>query len=94
MHADLPIPARSATLATDLECRRLEHRAKRLERVMVALHDRAVARATGGEVPPPLRQAIAGFGVELGAVRRRLEEMRDRSARDAAPGRSRARANR
>lgn len=61
-----------STLGAALERRRLEHRIVRLERVLASLHDRAVYRATQGQVPEPLRQAIAGFDAEVQALRRQL----------------------
>jgi hypothetical protein len=64
------------TLRSDVERRRLEHRAHGLERVVEALRDRAVLRARAmGRAPQPLHQAIATFSDELGAVRRRLSDL-------------------
>lgn len=66
----------TATLATDLERRRLAHRATRIERVIAALRQRALYRdAIEGRAPRPLRQALADFEAELGAIRRRLAEL-------------------
>jgi hypothetical protein len=64
------------TIGIELERQRLRHREQRMERVLSALHDRAVYRhAVSGETPRPLRQAIAEFGRELNHVRRRLAEV-------------------
>jgi hypothetical protein len=64
------------TIGSDLERRRLEHREQRIERVLAALHDRAVYRgAVSGEPPRPLRHAIADFATELRTIRDRLAEL-------------------
>jgi hypothetical protein len=61
-----------ATIATQLEQDRLRHRAQQIERVMAALRDRAVYRhAVTARTPPGLQRAIADFGIELKAIRRR-----------------------
>jgi hypothetical protein len=62
------------TPSADLERRRLEHRARRLELVLAALRDGAVPRAEALGAARPLRQAIAGFSSKLEAVRRHLAE--------------------
>mgnify|MGYP001295898029 CR=1 FL=1 len=63
----------STTIAIQLEEERLRHRARRIERVLTELKDRAVYRhAVTGTTPPGLQRAIADFGRELDAVRRRL----------------------
>jgi hypothetical protein len=68
------------TIAAGLERDRLEHRARRIERVLTALEERAVYRhAVTGITPTPLEHAIADFRRELGRVRRRLSELRARS---------------
>ena len=60
-------------LASDLERDRLEHRARRLDRVARELRARAEAkRAHHGHVPAPLGSALAGFQSELRSVRSRL----------------------
>jgi hypothetical protein len=63
---------RRISLAVDLERRRLEHRAARLEAVMRELR----ARARNHAAPQLLGRAIEGFDVELDAVRRRLAATR------------------
>jgi hypothetical protein len=61
---------------SELERQRLEHREQRIERVLAALHDRAVYRgATSGEPPRPLRHAIADFARELQRTRHRLTDL-------------------
>jgi hypothetical protein len=66
----------SETIAASLEEQRLHHRAHRIERVMLALEDRAIYRhAVSGTTPPPLRRAIGDFRIELAAIRRRLAEL-------------------
>jgi hypothetical protein len=63
------------TLGVQLERTRLEHRARRIERVLVVLrHQRRQARDCGRS-PAALDHAIAGFGEELGDVRDRLRAM-------------------
>ena len=62
------------TLAEDLERRRLQHRATRLDHVLHALRDRALHRSGDGHVPLPLREAIHGFERELDGVRARLAQ--------------------
>jgi hypothetical protein len=69
---------RCVSIADHLEADRLERRSRRLELVMLALEGRALHRhAVAGFVPRPLERAIADFRLELGAVRRRLDELRD-----------------
>ena len=61
------------SLGAALERQRLEHRRRRLERVLLALEDRRTFREeSDGSVPPALREAIGGFRQELDAVERRL----------------------
>lgn len=63
------------SLGVDLERIRLQHRARRIERVLDVLRERrALSRQTGPR-PAALDQAIAGFGEELGSVRRRLRAL-------------------
>ena len=63
------------TLGAQLERTQLEHRARRIERVLVVLrHQRRQARDRG-RTPAGLDDAIAGFGAELGGVRSRLQAM-------------------
>jgi hypothetical protein len=66
------------SIGAALERQRLEHRARRLERVLAALDDRRLYReqAESG-TPPALREAIHGFRTELDAVERRLELLTD-----------------
>lgn len=62
------------SLGAALERQRLEHRARRLERVLAALDDRRLYRERAdGATPPALREAIHDFRTELEAVERRLE---------------------
>ncbi len=73
-------------IAVALERDRLEHRLRRMERVLSALRDRAVFRdAEIGTQPPALRHAIAGFEDELAAVRQRLDQLHGRQALGADP---------
>ncbi len=63
-------------IAAQLEKNRLELRARRIELVIYALRDRAVYRhGTSGAAPAALQRAIADFGSQLGATRRRLAEL-------------------
>jgi len=61
------------TLGRELERHRLEHRAHRIEQVLIALRDRETWRQQQGHVPAPLRQAIRGFEDELAALRARID---------------------
>lgn len=63
------------TLGARLERERLQVRAQRLDRVIVALRDRAVYRhdATGA-TPAPLKAAMADFDHERKRVRRQLAQ--------------------
>jgi hypothetical protein len=66
----------SDTNRSELERRRLQHREQRIERVLAALHDRAVYRSpASGEPPRPLRHAIADFARELQRTRHRLTDL-------------------
>lgn len=66
----------AATIAAELERDRLEHRVRRMELVIAALRDRVLhRRAVTGAIPLPLRQAIAGFELELNALRHRLAQI-------------------
>jgi hypothetical protein len=67
--------ASPGTIGADLERRRLEHRAQRIEFALAALRRLADARTVHGPVPPPLRQAMAGFSQELAQVQRRLANL-------------------
>jgi hypothetical protein len=58
-----------------LERARLHDRSRRIELALAALRERAASDARTGDVPPPLRQAIAGFGSDLVSVRRRLRTL-------------------
>jgi hypothetical protein len=65
---------RPSTLGA-LERTRLEHRARRIERVLDVLrHQRRQARDRG-RAPTGLENAIAGFGEELGDVQDRLRAL-------------------
>ena len=62
------------SLGAALERQRLEHRQRRLKRVLAALDDRRMFREEADRtVPPALREAIHGFRQELDSVERRLE---------------------
>ena len=77
----------AVTLASDLDRRRIEQRAARVDAVVRELRLRAgFHRERHGHVPPPLRHAIAGFVVELRVLDRRLGQL--------APGPDAARARR
>jgi hypothetical protein len=66
------------SLGAALERQRLEHRARRLQRVLAALDDRRLYREqSDGAIPPPLREAIHGFRQELDAVEHRLDLLGD-----------------
>ena len=66
------------SLGAALERQRLEHRQRRLKRVLSALEDRRTFRQEAdGSVPPALREAIGGFRQELDAVERRLDLLAD-----------------
>jgi hypothetical protein len=61
------------TIGQDLELRRLRHRAERMEAVIAELQHRARSHAARhGAVPPPLRQALGDFRVELRLLRRKI----------------------
>ena len=65
------------TIGHDLELRRLTHRAERMEAVIFELQRRARFHAERhGDVPPPLRQAIGDFRLELRSLRRRIAKVR------------------
>jgi hypothetical protein len=63
------------TIGADLERRRLQHRARRIEHVIVVLRERRALGIQSGSRPAALDQAIAGFGAELASVRERLVRM-------------------
>ena len=60
------------SLGADLERSRLEHRARRIERVLAVLRDQRIRSDETGRRPIALDQAIGAFGEEFGAVRARL----------------------
>jgi hypothetical protein len=62
------------TLGRDLELRRLEFQAHRLELVLRALHDRR-DKASGERVPAGLEAAIRQFHTELRVVSSRRGEL-------------------
>lgn len=64
-----------ATIGVDIERRRLEHRAHRIEFTIAALSRLADTRAPDGPVPVPLREAIVGFSRELAELDRRLTDL-------------------
>ena len=76
----LYIATGTPSLRTELEARRLEQRARRLEFVIGALRDRAGTYERRGSVPRPLDEAITGYSAELRSDRRRLKEMRRSAA--------------
>lgn len=61
---------RPASLGAELELRRLQHRERRLIRVVAALEERARRYEDGP--PPGLRESLAGFREELAQVRAAL----------------------
>lgn len=75
------LPSHLSTVGRELERRRLEHRARRLELVIAALHDRERAVGDDQQVPRGLRRSIADFSSELSQVKRRLGGMGERPAR-------------
>jgi hypothetical protein len=64
-----------STLGAQLERTRLEHRARRIERVLVVLRHQRLRARDRGQAPAGLDHAIAGFGDELGDVRHRFRAM-------------------
>lgn len=71
------------TLASELEARRLEHRSRRLNLVVSALHDRVHAYRRNGHVPAPLQDAVAELSRRLRDDRARLAELRRAGAGEA-----------
>lgn len=57
------------TIASDLERLRRTHRARRTEQVLAALRESRRERASLGEVPPALDQAISDFSTQLTHLR-------------------------
>jgi hypothetical protein len=86
-----PLPRTS--VGRNLECRRLEHRARRLGLVITLLRERASSSSHAGAVPPGLQQAISDFSTELSRVRRRLhgELPDDRQVNNRRPQKDRGR---
>src|SRR3954447_11234674 len=73
------------SIGSELERRRLTHRADRIRHALAAM--RQLAGHHGDGLPAPLRHGITDYGRDLGRVERRLRELdRDRSigAREAA----------
>jgi len=68
---------RSRTLRSELEERRLEHRATRIRLVLAAMH--RIADRHDDSVPMPLRSSIDDFGRELAAIEDRLGRIDGRS---------------
>jgi hypothetical protein len=65
-------------IGAELERRRLEDRAGRMEQVLAALRERGVYRhAETGRTPAPLGAAIEDFSAELSRVRSKLAEIRE-----------------
>ena len=80
-------PTTAVTLAAELERRRIEQRAAHMDAVVRELRLRArFHRERYGQVPPPLRHAIAGFVLERRALDQRLGELGP-GAEDASAGR-------
>lgn len=67
-----PRPEQHLTLASELEARRLEHRARRLDLVVEALQDRVHAYRRNGHVPAPLQDAVTELSRRLRDDRARL----------------------
>jgi hypothetical protein len=65
----------TSTIGAALERRRLEHRARRVQRVLAALDERVAERRGSGPVPGALREAIRDFERELRSVHRRLDAL-------------------
>jgi hypothetical protein len=65
----------SSPVQATLERDRLAHREWRLRRVISELRARADGGRTTGQVPVPLRRAIADFEAELRHVQRRLRRL-------------------
>jgi len=63
----------AGSLATQLERRRLAHRAARIRHALTAM--RQLASAHRDDVPAPLRLGMTDFGRELQRVERRLREL-------------------
>jgi hypothetical protein len=63
-------------LASELERRRLEHRERRVLRVVGTLRRRRDAYRAAGAVPAALGSVIRDFDDELARIRRRLDELR------------------
>lgn len=68
--ASLTAVPNPASLGAALERQRLEHRARRLRRVLAALDNRYLYAE---QTPPALREAIHDFRSELDAVEHRLQ---------------------
>lgn len=66
------------TLEHSLECQRLEHRMCRVQRVVVALEDRATLRSSEAGIPPALAEAVRDFSAELSRLDDQLAELRRR----------------
>lgn len=67
-------------IASDLERRRLEHRERRVARVVRTLRHRRESYRARGPVPAALGTAIRDFDGELAGIRRRLDELRELNA--------------
>jgi len=66
---------RPGSIGADLERRRLQHRARRIELALAALQRLSGGRARDGRIPPSLGLAISDFAAELAQTQRRLAEL-------------------
>jgi hypothetical protein len=69
-------PAAPPSLGSALERRRLEHRIRRVKRVLAALEDRTMLRPREDGIPPALTEAVRDFSADLRRLNRRLTELR------------------
>ena len=69
------VHAQPRTIGSDLERRRLEHRARRVGFALGALRRLADSREPDTQVPAPLDQAMAGFSQELADLHSRLADL-------------------
>jgi hypothetical protein len=67
--------AEPRSLGAEFERSRLEHRARRIDEVLVVLRLQRTHARDRGQAAAPLDQAIAGFGEELGSVRTLLRKL-------------------
>lgn len=70
----------NVTVGSRREADRLRHRTRQIERVVIALRDRAAYRKrVNGATPPALDRAIADFDIELNTAKDRLRALERRS---------------